>query len=153
MKKKIMGVILCLFILVFLNGCGNKVVITTDTFTKVCDENGFETTNVIEQYKSYDQIREATVARNADGLQIEFYVIDSADNASSMFETNKTKFEANKGSVSSNTSVSMGNYENYAQTSNGQYMYVSRVDNTLIYMTVDENYKDIMKEIVKQLGY
>ena len=35
---------------------------------------------------------------------------------------------------------------------NGKYMVVSRIDNTVIYVNVNDNYKDTVKDILKELG-
>ena len=70
-----------------------------------------------------------------------------------MYENNKTKFEEKKGSVSSNTDVNMGNYQSYSQKSDGRYMSVVRVGNTVIYIDVEDTYKDLMKDLVEKLGY
>ena len=32
-------------------------------------------------------------------------------------------------------------------------MVVSRIDNTVIYVNVDDNYKDTVKDILDELGY
>ena len=70
-----------------------------------------------------------------------------------MFLTNKTTFESYKSNSSTELKTTMGNYETYALTSGGYYMYVSRVDNTLLYLRVDDKYKATVKSLVEELGY
>ena len=41
----------------------------------------------------------------------------------------------------------------FSNVTNGKYKYLSRIDNTLVYVDVDESYKDIVKDIMKEIGY
>ena len=85
--------------------------------------------------------------------QIEFYELSNEENAISMHNTNKTKFESQKSNASASATASMNNYSTYSLTTNGKYKYLSRINNTLVYVDVDENYKDIVKDIMKEIGY
>ena len=142
-----------MFLLVCLTGCGNKNMISKDDFITKAENNDLVVTDATNQYSSYGYITSATIAQHSDGWQIEFYVLDDAANAQSMFNTNKTNFENSKGGTATETSASMGNYSTYGLTSNGYYMYVSRVDNTLLYVRVKDTYKDKVKDVIKDLGY
>jgi len=70
-----------------------------------------------------------------------------------MYNTNKSKYESEKANVSSSTTSNMKNYSTYSLNTNGTYKYLSRIDNTLVYVDVDEDYKDDVKEIMKEIGY
>ena len=54
---------------------------------------------------------------------------------------------------SSESSSSMGNYSSYTLVSNGYYMHLCRVDNTLLYVKVSDTYKDSVKKLINELGY
>ena len=136
-----------------LTGCGNKNVITTNDFISKTEKLGYTTTNVIEQYASYSYVKEATVAQSSEGYQVEFYTLDDEANATGMFNTNRSTFESYKGNSSSESSSSMGNYSSYTLTSSGYYMYLCRVENTLLYVKVNDTYKDSVKKLIKELGY
>lgn len=90
---------------------------------------------------------------SSDGWQVEFYVLDDSANATAMFNTNKNIFENYKGNSSSEKSSSIGNSASYSLTSSGYYMYLCRIDNTLLYVKVQDIYKDTVKDLVKELGY
>ena len=75
------------------------------------------------------------------------------DYASSFFNNNKKTFEDSESSGSTETSVSVGNNEKYTLTTNGKFKVVSRIDNTVIYLNVDDNYKSSVKNVLKDLGY
>ena len=150
-KNIFMGII-CLLIL-FITGCGNKKAITTADFISKAKELGYESSDVIPQYASYGYIKEATVARSKDGYQAEFYVIEDKDHAVSMFNTNKSIFESYKGNTLAEASANLGNYSSYTLTSSGYYMHICRVDNTLLYVKVKEQYKDNIKKLINELKY
>ncbi len=50
-------------------------------------------------------------------------------------------------------SYGFGNYDIYSLTSNGDFMYLCRIDNTLLYIDVEDIYKDEVKEIIDELDY
>ena len=79
--------------------------------------------------------------------------ITTETDAKAMFETNRKSFENSKGSVSTEKSINLGNHSLYSVTSNGFYMYLSRIDNTLVYAKVSETYKDTVKDFINELKY
>ena len=90
---------------------------------------------------------------SSDGWQVEFYVLDSSENASAMFNSNKNIFQ-NYSSTSSSEKTSITvNSATYSLTSSGYYMYLSKIDNTLLYVRVQDTYKNTVKDFVKALGY
>ena len=59
----------------------------------------------------------------------------------------------NKEKTSIETNVELKNYSKYTLLSSGKYMVVSRINNTVIYVNADANYKDNIKNILDELGY
>ena len=153
MKKFFLISFICFIMLFALTGCGNKTVITTDNFIAKAENLGFETADITEQYADFPHVQEGTVAYNSDGAKVEFYVIDNISNATSMFNNNKYDFESAKGSSAIESSSAIGNYSSYSLTSDGYYMHVCRVENTLVFIKVEERHKDAVKELTKELGY
>jgi uncharacterized lipoprotein YehR (DUF1307 family) len=151
--KKITFTVLCMLLMFALTGCGSKTAIANDEFISKVESYSLTTTDVTSQYSSYDYVKSATVAQSSSGWQIEFYILADKNSATSMFNTNQSTFESYKGSVSSESSVSIGNYATYTLTSGGYYMHLCRVDNTLLYVRVNDTYKDTVKDIIKDLGY
>ena len=152
-KKKIIFGIICLFTILTLTGCGDKTATTPETFIAAAKNNYYITKDITNQYTSYDYIDQVIIAKSPKGYQIEFYVLSDANYATSMFNANKNTFESFKSNASSSSSVSMGNYSKYSLTSNGYYMYISRIDNTIIYVKEKSNHKDDIKDFIKELGY
>lgn len=153
-KIKKIGIILTVVVLTFLlTGCGTKNVKTTKDFTALANSYDLSTQNVKEsQYSSDNSIKEGYVAYN-NNWQIEFYVLDTVKTASSNYDTNVEIFNESKGNSSSYVEFEGKNYKSYSLSSNGQFMYICRVDNTFIYANVSEEYKDDVKAFIKEFGY
>lgn len=148
--KKILVSICALFL---LTGCGDKVALTSTEFNNKMTEKGYNVVNVKEQFE-YDYITDALVAVSSDKkYQIEFYVLSTDDYAASFYGNNKTIFENSKTSNNTETSVNLGNHSKYTLTTNGKFKVVSRIKNTVIYLNVDEVYKNEVKDVLKSLGY
>ena len=159
--KKVLIIIL-IIIAVIVIGVGvliaslnkEKVAITADTFKSTMEAKGYIVSDVTSQFAQYgNYITKAYVAQNGTDYQIEFYELSNLDNATNFYNANKTKFESQKGNASSSYNASMKNYSTYSVTTNGKYKFVSRVDNTVVYVDVDTTYQNDVKSIIKELGY
>lgn len=139
---------------VIINKNLNKQPITASEFKDIMEDKDFEIMDVKDQFEAYDYIEKAYIALEEDyDYQIEFYRLEEEDDAISFYKTNKEKFEDSKGSSSAQTSVSMGNNSKYTLKTKDEYKVVSRIENTVIYLDVDEKYEDEVKEILKEMGY
>lgn len=58
-----------------------------------------------------------------------------------------------KSNSSAQTNISGKNYSKYTLSSGEKYMVVSRINNTVVYLDVNSNYKDEVKTILSELGY
>lgn len=152
-SKKILLFSLSIFMLLFLTGCGNKKAITKEDFIAKAEKHNYQIVDATSQFEQYDEIESATLALSPDNWQVEFYELNTSENAMAMFEHNKSKFEDYKDNTALEASKSMSNYATYSLTSGGYYMYLSTVDNTLIYLRVKDTYKDTVKDFIKELAY
>lgn len=152
-KGKILLGIICFLTLFTLTGCGKKTAITSDDFKSISENHSYTVVDALSQYAEYDYIDSASIAQSSDKWQVEFYTLSGENYAAGMFDNNKTIFEGYKGNISTESSSSVGNYSNYSLTSGGYFMYICRVDNTLLYVRVEDSYKDTVKDLIKELGY
>ncbi len=163
MKQKVVIIVLIIsllmavgvlaVVLIVKNIDFEKDAIKAREFASLMEDENYDIVDVTSQYEAYG-IDEAYIAIDSDqDYQIEFYELSSESKAKSMFESNKDYFKDREGSTKVTTSYSIGNYNIYSLTSNGDYMYLCRVDNTLLYIDVDDKYKDEVKDIVENLGY
>lgn len=159
MKKAliIIGIIVLILVgivLVVFNTLNKeKTPISASTFNTIMESKGYGMTDTTSQFAQYSNYMSESYVAQKTGYQIEFYELTSEENAISMYNTNKTKFESQKSNASASATASMNNYATYSLTTNGKYKYLSRIDNTLVYIDVDESYKDIVKDIMKEIGY
>ena len=75
------------------------------------------------------------------------------ETAQKMYTRNKNRFENVKSSLDKAEVTETDNYSEYKVTSRNRYMLVCKIDNTLIYASVEEKYKDNVTNLIKRLGY
>ena len=152
MKKRIGMLVLIILLSVSLFGCAPKVAIDGDQFVSIMSEKGFMLVDNLDIANG--QANSIWVAVSPDqGFQIEFYDLLSEDQAKSAYAQDVAAVESQAGGASVSTGASASNYSITKTQSDGKYMCVSRIDNTIIYFVADERYKDEIDEILKELGY
>ena len=142
--------VLCLAAVV---GCtAKKEPVTAAEFSRHMEQEGYAILDATEQFDG--QVLSATLAVEQSGAyQIEFFEVETEQQAKIAFEQNKAAFESEKGAAASRYENNGLNFSVYAQTSNGKYSYVCRVEQTFVYANVPEQYKDVVKSAIKGLGY
>ena len=159
MKKAliIIGIILLVIVgigLIVFNSLNvEKQPLTADMFLARLQSKGYKMTDTTSQFAQYGSLMTKSYAAQKSGYQIEFYQLSNEENAIMMYNTNKAKFESQKTNASTSTTAGMNNYAKFSLTTNGKYKYVSRIDNTLVYLDVEETYKGEVKDIMKEIGY
>lgn len=150
MKKIAIWSLLVISLLVV--GCGaTKTPISKDVFGEKMSSLGMTIVDATDQFKVGD-VESVSIAEG-DGYQIEFYVVPSEDQAISAFKENQTRFELLKGSLSTSASKSIGNGAFYSLTTDDQYYFVSRIDNTFIYIEATKSKKEKIEEAIKLINY
>ncbi len=133
----------------------SKEAATADSFKTAAEDLGLTVEDTTGQYAGYEFLTSCTTAGSISGENVEwsvdFMVLDSEANAQSSFETNKDTFESVSGGAT--TEVNGTNYSSYTKNADGKYMYVCRVDNTLVYANVDSEYKDAASALIQAIGY
>ncbi len=160
MKKSVIIAIIAVVILVVIGGVifvnlnKEKASITASSFYTTMSQKGYSVQDSTSQYSEYDYVKQVYIAVSKDySYQIEFYELLDDSYATSFYNNNKSIFESSKGNASAETSVGGKNYSKYTLSSNGQYMVVSKINNTVIYVKVDDDYKNTVKDILEELGY
>lgn len=129
-----------------------KTPLTAEEFKTKMEEKGYTVLDATSLASQYDYVSKIYVAQK-DAYQIEFFEFSNDEYAIGSFNTNKSKFEEFKGNSSATMTVNIKNYSKYSLNTNGKYKFVSRVNNTLIYLDVEDSVQDEVKEIIKELGY
>ena len=131
-----------------------KESITSEEFKSIMESKGYKIVEITSQYAQYGYIEKAYIATTNDRkYQIEFYTLSNDESAIYFYNTNKTIFENSKQGVTSETNAELKNYSKYTLNNNGKYNVISRINNTAIYINEDEQYKDIIKDLLKEIGY
>lgn len=130
----------------------DKEAIDGDDFAEFMEDEGFDVEDITSQYDDFDGVEEVIIAYN-DDYQIEFYVVETVDQAKNAYSQNKETFEEEKSSSSSHVEVSLANYSKFTQKSDGTFSVISRIENTFIYLETDDKYEDEIKDYLKELGY
>ena len=149
MKKLI---ILIIFISLLCCGCNsNRKAITMDEFRSKTVEKDYNFFDVTDNFLDNTNIKEASMAAT-NIWHIEFYILDTDLHAEEMFEFNKKSFlEIKDNSKSYSEDINKKNI--YSLTTIKEYMYVSRIDNTLIFARVPVENRGAVKRFIKDLGY
>lgn len=156
MKKTVIIAIIAVVIIgvVFVNFNKEKTSITSSDFYSIMTQKGYSVQDASSQFLDYNYVKQVYIATTKDySYQIEFYELLNDSYATSFFNSSKSIFASSKGNASAETSVGLKNYSEYTLSSNGKYMLVSRIDNTVVYVNVDNKYKDTVKTVLNELGY
>ena len=149
--------VICLISLICFTGCGkDKTAISAKEFSEKLEDKDYIIQESTSQYSSNEEIIESYIALSEDySYQIEFIILDSESDASSMYSYNKSRFETERENASSkaHSEVNLANYSKYTLTVNDKYKVLSRIDNTLIYINADSEYKDKIDSVLEDLGY
>ena len=150
MKKKILFIVI---ISLFSTGCvGSKEKISYNQFIEYAAESEFEIQDKTKALKD-PNIKKVILAKKSDEYQIEFYKLKGITEAIYMFNDNRKIFKTSKNETSTYTYTNLGNYSVYSLTNESYYMYLCRVDNTLLYVKVPIEYKDEIIEFSEKIGY
>lgn len=152
MKRKFLTLLSCFFILGTLSGCEDKTKLSAEEFKTKMSDKEFTVQDATAQLED-EFVEKVYVAITPDKYQIEFFEVKDEDVAKSSYEMNKEKIEEKKGTVSTHSEVNMGNHSKYSLGTDDRWMVVSRIDNTFIYLNVDQEYKEEVNAVLEMLGY
>lgn len=152
--KKFLNLFVVSVLMICISGCGKVKPITADNFKQEMAKKNYNVVDVTKQFESAKYVKKAYVALEGNKkYQIEFYQIDNKENTLSFYNTNRNIFKQKKSNKSSETNVDLENHSKYTLSSDGKYMVVSRIDNTVVYLNVDSKHKKEVKNILDELGY
>lgn len=150
--KKGIAVFFCVGLMMWgLTGCASKEAVSVEVFNEVMEEKGYEIIDASEQYS--EDVIEAISLALCEDYQIEFYVFSDSAAAAATYNQNKSLFEEERGTASVHIAKSIGNYSYFNMSSDGIFYLLARVDNTMLYVVADADYKGEIEKIIKELGY
>lgn len=147
--KRIFKIFIMITMLLTLSACSEKNKLTKDFTLEKLSSNGFLITDVTNQIE--DENISYIASANNNKFQIEYYIFVDEKTALKAYKNNKDSFE--------NTSKTKGkekksdNYQKYTQKLSDTYNLLLKVDNMLIYSSVNIEYKSDLNKIISDLGY
>ncbi len=147
--KRVLKVFLVAFVLLSLTGCSDKKAISEEDFnSKLAKLDYF--VNDITEYMEDNNVKSVYTANN-NKIQLEFYTFKTKELAEKAYENNKKIFMENKDyEGKEKTSDS---YKRYTQETDLNYNFVELVDNTVLYASVNPEYKNLLNKAISEIGY
>ena len=144
--------IVILGILAFTNLTKEKNPATAAQFTQIMENNGYVVQDATYQMK--ENVKRIIIALKSDySYQIEFFEVETEEQAQRAYVQNKTNFEKEASNVKSTIEINGKNFNKYVTTTGENYCVISRIGNTFIYAKVPSNYKEEVSKIIKNMDY
>ena len=150
--KKIKYLIIILLVPLLVACNMKKEAIDEDQFISIMKSEGFDVVNIENQFEKYGYYEEVLVATN-ENYRIDFYELEDESYAKKLYNQNKQTIESGIEGKYVNTDSDLINNNKYTLTNNDVYTVISRVDDTIIYLSVSSEYKNEVQNILKKLGY
>ena len=128
---------------------GKKEALNEKDITEKLNEQDFMVSDFTSQMED-DSMKSVLIANNGN-YQIEYYEFESEKRAKKAFNDNVDMFETindKKGTTKSDET-----YDKYIQELSDTYNSLTRVGKTLIYASVNIEYKKDLNNLLKDLGY
>lgn len=144
-----------------LSGCGlKKTAITAEEFSSKMEDEGYQMVDITNQY---EEVENALLAMNLDdGYKIEYYNFADEDSARTAYNQTANKFDKQYNVKMMSMNLTFNHSQSFYFTGQGKdadgnklesYVHISRVDDTMILVVADKEYRDDIKAIIKELGY
>lgn len=144
-----------------LSGCGlKKTAITAEEFSSKMEDEGYQMVDITNQY---EEVENALLAMNLDdGYKIEYYNFADEDSARTAYNQTANKFDKQYNVKMMSMNLTFNHSQSFYFTGQGKdadgnklesYVHISRVDDTMILVIADKEYRDDIKAIIKELGY
>lgn len=145
-KLTVLILVVCVFM---MSACGKKVALNDAEISSRLTNLGFDVNDISDSMED-SNINIVRTANNGK-YQIEYYVFKSENAAKKAYKNNVNMFAADKEHKGS--SKKQDNYDKYTQKTNSYYNSVVRTGKTLIYVSVNVDYKNDVNKVLNKLGY
>lgn len=126
-----------------------KDSITSEKFVSAMKEEGFKVTEITANTKNQN-VKEAYKAENGK-YTVNFYVLEDESSAEDFFLNKQTQEDSNKSSKK--ISVSGRNYSTFTLVKSNKYVFIERINNTIIEVYGNSKNESDSKELLKSFGY
>lgn len=129
----------------------HKKALNPSEYKDYMKRNHYSVSNVTDSY-NYGGLLKAYKASTKD-YSIIYYQLENNEQAVNFYENSQVNLELTKISNSKKTQVLSKNYSKYTSTSSDSYLVISRIDNTVIYASVNKKDKPKVDKVINKLGY
>lgn len=150
----IIVVIVLVGIIIFVATHSGKKVIDMAKFEEMIQKEGYEIAGVLGNNNGNEAITEIKAAIDSQYTTlITFYILKDDESAKTLYTASKNTFEQAKSEGDILAEKEQKNYAIYSLKSNEKYMYVERVDNTVIEISTNTENEEKITNFIKKLGY
>lgn len=152
--KKFKILMLTVFALL-LTACGvKKEAIDDEEFNRIMSNERFTVENREKEFDENEYVEDILLAIQEDNnYEIVFLELESDSYAKKSYELAKKFIEPFKEGTSNYTEVNLANNSKYTLTTEDIYFVIARVEDTIIFLEVDKEYKAEVTDILNKLGY
>ena len=128
-----------------------KKTITMEQFEEKAKENGYKIADIQNDITKKEEITNAKLAISEDySYFISFYILKDNESAINFYKEQKEEFAKTKQEENEPIEKKSKSYEEYSLKSNGKYMYISRIENTIVQFNVNESEEQKVKEFLEK---
>jgi len=139
-------------LIVLLPGCRKVEPVTADEFQAAMENMDYTISDITEDYAQYEYIQKC-VGFEVDGLHVEFFEMDSKDSAVGFYNTNKADIESKKGTVNTESTVTMGSYRRYKLKTNDTYYIIEQAGTTAVYAYCPKADASKLDDVIDAINY
>lgn len=151
--KKVLLILVGLVFILCLTGCGKKKI-TVDELLNVTGKLGYIPTDVTsDAQQQFSKIVQSIHLTDNDGIEIEFSILEDINSTLNKYNIKQREVEKYKQDGFLYSTESTTNYESYALNTKEKYFYISRVDETYLYIKCDYEDKEEIVSFVEEIGY
>ncbi len=152
MKKIVSVLLVCILLMTLLTACGKKEI-DAATFTQKASALGYKTLDFSEAVTIHS-IKNWIIVEKEDvkdtQWHVEFMKNATEGDAKVMYNAKANSFEKITGATATTSAF---HTESYEKTGGGRFMYVCRVNTTVLEIDVKEKYKAEAEILIKEIGY
>jgi len=149
--KKLMLIGVAVVALFVLAACSAREAITASDFEMQMARAGYSVQDVTTQVDMSSLVSYHIAYLN--NTYVEFLVLETESRAIRQFNDVQRMFIGSRGNVYSYRVSSASNFNRFSQTSNGEFLFVGRVDNTILLLMTDSDSRSKADEIISLFGY
>ena len=150
MMKLLKSSLLILFLL-SITGCGMKKVMYEKEFKEFFKDTDYVVMDVDDKVDSSDVLNAIVAIKSDDSYKIEYYLFKDSSSSRTTYYNNRDYIKENVDGI--RKEISGKNYQAFYFTNNEFYKVVERVDNSLIFINADRNYKREIDKLLESMGY